>query len=96
MAAMTYTSVVERGTLTDRWRAALALAKRQEALLAIPSRIQRLTREGQYDQLMREYLKARALIAGMAGTKRQPGGFFAGIMQEVEKVGHRTLGLSKG
>ncbi|KAK9807676.1 hypothetical protein WJX72_005935 [[Myrmecia] bisecta] len=85
-ASATYATIVQRQSLVDKSRTAISMFKRQEALLAIPFRIQEFTRLRAYDDVIREYTKAWGLIQGSDTQQRQvkPGSFFDGIMQEID------------
>jgi exocyst complex component 2 len=100
-AQRTFGPLLDRQAKADRIRLVLGVMQRYEALLALPSRVRQHAEAGDYEQVVADYRKARALLADQAmpastaaiagagpqQAQQQPdGGMWAKLMHEIDKV----------
>ncbi|KAK9814628.1 hypothetical protein WJX72_008970 [[Myrmecia] bisecta] len=87
-------SMLERAAMSERIKSVVSLLKRYESLFRLPTRIRQETERGEYEQVISEYKKARALMADVASMSKE--GIWHNLFLEVEKGVEQMTGILTG
>ncbi|KAL3158707.1 hypothetical protein ABBQ32_011445 [Trebouxia sp. C0010 RCD-2024] len=96
-------SMLERATMSDRIKSVMGLIRRYESLFQLPTRIVQETERGEFETVVSEYRKARAIMADVTSRNATEGpgegladsttkGIWHSIFLEVDKGADLMIG----
>ena len=76
-------AMLERQQKAERIKSVVAMLKRYESLFRLPSRIRQATERGEFEQVIAEHRKAKALMETLATSSSE---VWRNLFMEVAKV----------
>lgn len=82
-AQRVFGALLKRQQNAERDKSVLAMLKRYESLFRLPARIRQATQRGEYEQVVAEHRKAKALMESLASSSSE---LWHNLFLEVAKV----------
>lgn len=82
-AQRVFGALLDRQQKTERIKSVVAMLKRYESLFRLPARIRQATQRGEFEQVVAEHRKAKALMETLASSSSE---VWHNLFLEVAKV----------
>ncbi len=78
-----FSAMLDRQQKAERIKSVVAMLKRYETVFRLPTRIRQATERGEFEQVIAEHRKAKALMETLASSSSE---VWRNLFSEVEKV----------
>jgi exocyst complex component 2 len=82
-AQRVFSAMLDRQQKAERIKSVVAMLKRYETVFRLPTRIRQATERGEFEQVIAEHRKAKALMETLASSSSE---VWRNLFSEVEKV----------